>query len=81
MGERTCEAIEAMFSYGPVLCMKPAVGEAIDATWGTVHAVCEEHLPGWVECDHNCDPTIPEARRPDASHFLDCPVWASLQGA
>lgn len=41
----TCEAIEAVFVYGPQRCMKPAVGEAIDATWGTIHPVCAEHLP------------------------------------
>lgn len=48
----TCEAIEAVFSYGPQRCMKPAVGHDIDAKWGTIHPVCEEHLP-------SDDPTAP----------------------
>ena len=74
---KPCDAIVAEFSYGPVRCMKTAVGEAIDATWGTIHPVCAEHLPGWVACDRNCDPSIPEATSPDASHFLDCPVWTA----
>lgn len=59
--DQTCEAIEAVFSYGPVRCMRRAVGEAIDATWGTIHPVCAEHLPAaWERCDHHCDPTVPE---------------------
>lgn len=42
---KPCEAIEAYFSFGAVRCGRDSVGEAIDATWGSIHPVCEEHLP------------------------------------
>jgi hypothetical protein len=46
---KTCEAIEAVFSWGATRCGRPATGEAIDATWGTIHPVCAEHDPGVSE--------------------------------
>ena len=38
-----CEAIEAIFVYGPQTCMKRSVAVAVDPTWGTSHVVCAEH--------------------------------------
>jgi hypothetical protein len=38
-----CEAIEAVFVYGPVTCMKTSVAVVVDATWGTTHVACAEH--------------------------------------
>ena len=29
-------------------------------------------------CDRNCDPDDPRNYRPDAAHYLDCPVWVGL---
>lgn len=29
-------------------------------------------------CDRNCDTTDPSNYRPDASHYLDCPVWLKI---
>lgn len=40
-----CEAIVAVFVFGPETCMKRSVRVAIDATWGTTHVVCDEHAP------------------------------------
>lgn len=42
--DATCEAIEAVFVWGPQRCMARATGTAVDPTWGTEHAVCAEHL-------------------------------------
>ena len=42
---RPCEAIVAEFVYGPQRCGEPSTGEAMDAFFGSIHPVCDEHTP------------------------------------
>ena len=42
---RPCEAVVAEFVLGPKRCGQPATSEAMDAHWGSIHPVCDEHAP------------------------------------
>lgn len=68
-----CEAIEAVFKYGPVTCMAPSVAIVTDAEWGTTHVACADHA-GRVTSPagmcHNGHPFVPgiDLDHPDEPH-------------
>lgn len=48
-----CEAVAAMFVFGPVQCRNDSVAFVLNTYEGTTHVVCAEHIPATT-------PTPPE---------------------